>query len=243
MAPDLAWTLQAKDKNATVQPQHVRTPLEKFFSQYPKFRHQPLNSPVDEFNRLCREYGWGKGGSKKKSNPKKKDDPKKGVDPEKAAARRNFQTAMQKEFKRLYGSDEKDINNWHSLCHVLKINPVPDTLPGCRAVVLEKHVNLVDLVHGDKMEVRIFETEKELSEYTRAEEKFFPKENARDGGVLRALRRHILAPREDRRVMGRGVPGRNWRRKGSLGGANKTGVARTRSREKTANFFKVGGHG
>jgi hypothetical protein len=60
-------------------------------------------------------------------------------------------------------------------------------------------VNLVDLVHGSKVEVRIFRTEKELSEYTIATGKIFPKEDAKDGGVLRALRRHIFNPREDTR--------------------------------------------
>ena len=65
-------------------------------------------------------------------------------------------------------------------------------------VVLRMHVNLVDLVHGSKEEVTIFETEIELSEYTKETEKFFPKEDAKDGGVLRALRRHILVPREDK---------------------------------------------
>jgi len=104
---------------------------------------------------------------------------------------------MKMEFASLYGSDEKDINNWHKLCHVLKIDPAPQTLQGCRAAVLKKHVNLVDLVEGSKKEVRIFKTERELSEYTRTEKKFFPKEDAVDGGVLRALRRHILAPRGD----------------------------------------------
>lgn len=58
-----------------------------------------------------------------------------------------------------------------------------------------KHVNLVDLVQGDKLEVQIFETERALSKYTKRTNKFFPKENAVDGGVLRALRRHILSPR------------------------------------------------
>ena len=62
--------------------------------------------------------------------------------------------------------------------------------------VQKKHVNLVDLVHGSKQEVCIFETVKELREYTIATEKFFPKKDARDGGVLCALRRHILVPRE-----------------------------------------------
>ncbi len=125
---------------------------------------------------------------------------------------------MKKEFNNLYGSDEKDINNWHKLCFVLRINPLPNTLEKSRAVscrfsdsetpcpctksssfvqaVHKKHVNLVDLVHGSKEEVRIFETEKELSIYTIITEKFFPEDDAKDGGVLRALRRHIWAPRE-----------------------------------------------
>ncbi|KAH9019803.1 hypothetical protein EDB84DRAFT_1275619, partial [Lactarius hengduanensis] len=115
-------------------------------------------------------------------------------DRKKDAARKAFQIAMKKEFDNLYGSDEKDIKNWQKLCYVLRIEPVPDTL--WHAEVLKKHVNLVDLVHGAKEEVRIFETETELSEYTKKTKKFFPKEDAVDGGVLRALRRHILAPRE-----------------------------------------------
>jgi hypothetical protein len=76
---------------------------------------------------------------------------------------------------------------------------------GLRATqaVLKKHVNLVDLVEGNKKEVQIFRTERELSEYTRGTAKFFPKEDAVDGGVLRALRRHILAPRDDNLRLGK----------------------------------------
>ncbi|KAH9023980.1 hypothetical protein EDB85DRAFT_1894554 [Lactarius pseudohatsudake] len=140
-------------------------PLEDFFSQYPNFQSEPLNSPVVEFNRLCVDYGWERN------------------DPKKRAAHKAFQFAMKKEFDSLYGSDEKDIHNWYKLCNVLRIDPVPDTLQKCRSAVLEKHVNLVDLVHGSKERVRVFKTEKNL-------------EDAMDGGVLRALRRHILVPRE-----------------------------------------------
>ena len=120
---------------------------------------------------------------------------------------------MKKEFDTLYGSDEKDINNWFKLCHVLRIDPVPNTLKECRAVsaplrepfhffhfssrvVLQKHVNLVDLVQGSRENIQIFKSEEELSNYTHETEKFFPKERAKDGGVLRALRRRILEPRE-----------------------------------------------
>ncbi|KAH9071087.1 hypothetical protein EDB83DRAFT_2366461 [Lactarius deliciosus] len=143
-----------------------KTPLENFFSQYPNFQPEPSNSPVAEFDRLCKAE----------------------------AAREEFHSAMKKEFDKLYGSDEKDINNWLKLCFVLRIDPAPDTLRNCRNAVLRKHVNLVDLVRGSKKEVQIFKTEKELREYTIATRKYFPREDAQDGGVLRALRRRIFAP-------------------------------------------------
>jgi hypothetical protein len=90
--------------------------IKRFFSQYSKFQYQPGNSSVIEFNRLCKEYHW------------KKDDK------EVEAARDKFNRAMKQEFDTLYGSDEKDINNWFKLCHVLRIDPVPKTLDKCRAV-------------------------------------------------------------------------------------------------------------
>ncbi|KAI0293598.1 hypothetical protein BC826DRAFT_910617 [Russula brevipes] len=169
-------TEPTNNEKTVVQPLGVETPLEGFFSQYSEFQSQPLNSPVAEFNRLCKEYEWERG------------------DPEREAARDDFNFAIKREFDDLYGSDENDVDNWQKLCRVLKIDPVPDTLGGCRAVVVTKHVNLVDLIEGNRKEVRIFETEEQLSQYTRETCKFFPKEDAKDGGVLRALRRHILSP-------------------------------------------------
>ncbi|KAF8260808.1 hypothetical protein EI94DRAFT_1689434 [Lactarius quietus] len=168
-----------QNKNTIVLALGVTTPLDAFFSQYPNFQHQPSNSPVAEFDRLCEFHEWERHYQERKD------------------AREEFQNAMREEFNGLYGSDENDIGNWYKLCHVLGITPLPDTLPKCRAAVHTKHVNLVDLVHGSKVEVRQFKTVEELSEYTKETEKFFPKESARDGGVLRALRRHILTPHDD----------------------------------------------
>jgi hypothetical protein len=102
--------------NAISRPLGVATPLENFFSQYPEFQSQPSSSPVAEFNRLCKENEW------RKDDPEKKD------------ARYHFNIAIKEEFDDLYGSDENDIKNWHKLCRVLQIDPVPGTLPGCRAV-------------------------------------------------------------------------------------------------------------
>ena len=91
----------------------VTQPLKRFFSRYSEFQYQPASSPVSEFDRLCKEYGWEK---------KFKD------------ALRKFNLAMKKEFDALYGSDEKDIKNWYKLCHVLRIDPAPKTLNECRKV-------------------------------------------------------------------------------------------------------------
>jgi hypothetical protein len=201
-----------RGKRISVQPPGAKRPLEVFFSKYPNFRSQPSDSPVAEFKRLCKLHDW------ERDNP------------EREFARKVFHIAMKREFDHIYGSDEHGIKSWHLLCDVLGIHPVPDTLRECRAVsyrssdplclwsmkassfiqaVVKIHVNLVDLVHGSKVEVRIFKTEKQLSEYTIATGKYFPKEDAEDGGVLRALRRHILNPREAPRP-----PRKNKPRKG-----------------------------
>ncbi|KAF8260807.1 hypothetical protein EI94DRAFT_874457 [Lactarius quietus] len=183
--PGLSMRPQPIQKNTIDRPLGVTTPLEAFFSQYPNFQYQPLNSPVVEFDRLCELHKWKKNDRKRRG------------------AREEFQNAMTEEFNDLYGSDENDINNWYKLCHVLRITPVPDTLQKCRAVVRGKHVNLVDLVHGSKAEVVQFKTVGELSKYTLETGKIFGRESARDGGVLRALRRHIFEPARDDRISNR----------------------------------------
>ena len=200
---------QPGQRNSQVPPLRAKTPLEGFFSKYPKFKFQPSNSPTFEFNRLCKLYKWKKGDQGWK------------------VALEAFNISLKKEFNDLYGSDEHNIKNWRKLCYVLRIDPAPDTLRESRDVsslfseslreslslsserafvqaVLMKNVNLVDLVHSLKVKTPtppkppIFETETQLSVYTKMTGKFFPKEDARDGGVLRYLRRHILLPRDEK---------------------------------------------
>lgn len=58
-------------------------------------------------------------------------------------------------------------------------------------------VNLVDLVDmpNTGVLVRLFETEGELSKYTKRKNKIFPREDARAGGLLKHLLRQIARPR------------------------------------------------
>lgn len=60
--------------------------------------------------------------------------------------------------------------------------------------VRRTHVNLVDLTTDE--DVQVFDTERELSDYTMATENFFPRKNAHAGGLLRRLLRHIINPAE-----------------------------------------------
>lgn len=61
-------------------------------------------------------------------------------------------------------------------------------------MVRKVHVNLVDLVDTEKAgeDIRIFQSLKELREYTIREGKYFPRESAYAGGVLKFLLREIL---------------------------------------------------
>ena len=109
---------QPGHRKMKTRPLRAKTPLEGFFSRYPNYKYRPSKSPKVEFDRLCNLYAseW------------EEEDWKRRV------ARRAFNAALKEEFDVLYGLDEHDIKNWHKLCHVLRINPVPDTLQECRAV-------------------------------------------------------------------------------------------------------------
>ena len=130
-------------------------------------------------------------------------------------ARRKFKSAMVQQFNVLYGTDEEDLNSWQKLCHILNIKPVPKGLKECREVsicsndlmssfgiantnddqrVRQTHVNLVDLVDTPRTgaAVKVFPNLKKLQDYTIENEKYFPKEDAYAGGLLRFLLREIL---------------------------------------------------
>ncbi|KAK7685908.1 hypothetical protein QCA50_010715 [Cerrena zonata] len=151
-------------------------PIDKFFANFPTFnyrRHAPLN---DEFARLRKHQGW---------EPRTK---------ENTEMYGEFRNALIAEFNATYGMDENDIRSWQYLCTLLRIDPVPTSMERCREIVLSTHVNLVDLLdtHRTGKQVTIFETEAELRHYTIERKRFFPLDEARQGGVLKYLLRHIL---------------------------------------------------
>jgi len=62
-------------------------------------------------------------------------------------------------------------------------------------IVTSTHVNLIDLIDGG--DVRTFQTVVELSKYTKRQKKFFPRNNANAGNLLKYLLRHIARPSLD----------------------------------------------
>lgn len=76
---------------------------------------------------------------------------------------------------------------------------------------------MVDLVdtQGTGEPVMMFESEKDLSEYTQRTKKYFPQDNAYAGGVLKHLLRHITSPREvvPKKTSSRGQKGKRGRQK------------------------------
>ncbi|KAI0071284.1 hypothetical protein K474DRAFT_1669145 [Panus rudis PR-1116 ss-1] len=150
--------------------------LNAFFARYPPFRYNPSVPASNEFHRMCRTFDWAK------DNPAQKE------------AWKGFREAMVQQFNQIYGMDENNITNWQFLCQVLRISPIPDSLYACREAVLNTHVNLMDLLdrHGTGKEVKVFETLEGLRSYTKATRRFFPRERAKAGGILKYLLRKIF---------------------------------------------------
>ncbi|KAL1792981.1 hypothetical protein ACET3X_009488 [Alternaria dauci] len=148
--------------------------ISAFFTKYSDFPYDPNRGVAEEFYRMCDFFAWDKDDEQLKE------------------ARRAFKDAMVIQFNSLYGTDVANIENWHKLCVALYIEPLPDTVHHCKEKIKTIHVNLVDLVDTSRDGVELFASLDELREYTIDSGKFFPKESAYAGGVLKFLLREIL---------------------------------------------------
>ncbi|KIM82785.1 hypothetical protein PILCRDRAFT_456282 [Piloderma croceum F 1598] len=152
------------------------THLDEFFGQYPDFCYNPSAPVMSEFYRMCDFFSWERD------------------DDDREEAHGALKDAMTHQFNRKYGTDVDNLASWQALCIVLKIFPIPVALDACRDRVKQTHVNIVDLVDTRGQQVRVFNSVQELSTYTKETGKYFPKENAYAGGVLRLLLHAILNP-------------------------------------------------
>jgi len=160
------------------QQRNSESHLDEFFARYPAFSYNASAAVMTEFYRMCNFFSWGRD------------------DEEKESAREHLKDAMTQQFNSRYGTDVDDLSAWRNLCRVLEIDPIPDELKACRDMVKRAHVNIVDLVDTPNtgQRVKVFDSVQQLSAYTKDSGKYFPKENAYAGGVLKFLLREILNP-------------------------------------------------
>lgn len=200
---------------STSKPYDKSNPVDDFFARYPEFDYKPTASVSDEFRRMCEYFGWPKREDKRwaQENPGIIEDERKEGEQKKTGcrtpskreakarmmeARETFQVALIEQFNRYYGEDAEDFSNWRRLCQVLGLK-APGTMKSCRKLVKSTHVNLIDLIDafGNGKQVTLHKSEKDLREYTRQTERYFPRERIGRDGVLRYLRRRIVAPLPD----------------------------------------------
>jgi len=87
-------------------------------------------------------------------------------------------------------------------------------------LVWDTHVNLVDLVDTARIgtPIRLFASLEELTAYTVRTGKFFPKNNAYQGGLLKELLREILNPYFGKRRNGSAKRKERKKKKRAAGG-------------------------
>ncbi|EGN97585.1 hypothetical protein SERLA73DRAFT_57238 [Serpula lacrymans var. lacrymans S7.3] len=153
-----------------------QTPLDAFFAEYPAFAYNPASPARAEFSRMCRLLGFQK--------PSRLWD----------IAYARFRDALTEQFNHIYGTDVNDYASWKMLAEVLRISPLPDTIPGCRKKIKGVFVNITDLVDTPRTgeSVKLFKSESALADYTITSDKFFPREEAKAGGILKFLLRQIM---------------------------------------------------
>lgn len=78
--------------------------------------HDDKKDVAEEFYRMCDFFAWGQN------------------DHERNKARQAFKDAMVIRFNGLYGTDIRDIENWHKLCVAVHIEPLPTTVRNCKEV-------------------------------------------------------------------------------------------------------------
>jgi hypothetical protein len=152
-------------------------PIEAYFAKFPSFSYRPSTDwrQLAPFNSLANHLGWSKTHRKNEFNHFKE----------------TWTQVVESEFS---GSS---ISHYQSLCKDLDIEPIPDSVAGCKTVLREVF-NIVDLVQYRKdcqqgkiaSKPQKFRSLKQLSQYTSNENKYYSKHNAK-AEMLRELLKKV----------------------------------------------------
>ncbi|CAE6444618.1 unnamed protein product [Rhizoctonia solani] len=162
-----------------------RTHLEAFFAQpeYEGFDYDPTKPYMQQFYRMTNHFGWDSKGTEEQKQKFQ-------------AAREGINKASVLQFNEIFGTDKKSVTAWRNLCSVLDVAYIPKSRFRCQEVIRSLYVNICDLLDSPALGTRVkkFDSEEELSVYTKRTGKFFPLEDAHAGGLLRFLLRQVLVP-------------------------------------------------
>ncbi|KAK0438341.1 uncharacterized protein EV420DRAFT_1280067, partial [Desarmillaria tabescens] len=166
------------------------TPIETFFARYPEYPYDQSRETMLQFREMSNQLGWDKR--------------------ERFEALDDLHDAIAQQFNDIYGADVKDLQAWQRLCGLVGGGDIPDNIEACRAVIRRVHVNICDLVDYPATTIppRVFLTESALAAYSRSNGKIYPKDNAKAGGLLKFLLRHIINPSHNRGISSGSTRGR-----------------------------------
>jgi hypothetical protein len=188
-----AWTQSTMSETSA-------SALDDFFSRYGR-TYDPLQSPHTQWHRLRRSLRR-----------------RQASDAVRAEARAAYLDAVADEFNGLFGVSLEKLDGLQALCTEVHIQPVPVSITECLAVrpgrclicgptthtldqAIERiFVNIIDLIRARRSgrhDVHVFRTERELSAYTIATGKIFPRDHTNAGNLLKFLLRHIFHPRDE----------------------------------------------
>ncbi|RSL58453.1 hypothetical protein CEP53_006132 [Fusarium sp. AF-6] len=159
------------------------SPIDLFFGKHPEFDYMRDKPLWDEFDRMNQHFQLK--GAKNQS-------------------RVEFHIALVKEFNRMFGVDEGNLESWGKLCAAMGLS-IPTTLEEAHKIVRDAFVNLVVLVQSPRTgeTVKVFKNAEDLKEFTAETKWIFPQRHAQAGGLLKMLLRKMGGPSHGRRPQGK----------------------------------------
>jgi hypothetical protein len=151
-------------------------PISEYFAQFPDFEFRPSLDDwrqIGAFNALAQKKHWPQEFRKQEFEEFKA----------------TWTSIVEAEF-----AEDTTLPHYQSLCRDLRVDPIPDSITGCKNELATIYVNIVDLVQyrrnkreGRRLRpVRLFNNLQELREYTFAQQKWYPRETAK-AEMLREL--------------------------------------------------------
>ncbi|THW23112.1 hypothetical protein D6C86_02026 [Aureobasidium pullulans] len=141
-----------------------------FFELFPSFEPDRKASIKKEFDRLAKQQNW----------PKEVAERFRAVCYEDELADFSVAQGLTTPLKKL-----------QMLCAELCVDDIPPSINKCKEALNKVKVNLVDLMNARRQgkQVRIFESYKTLSKYTRKKKMYCPKQAAKSEGIRVLLKR------------------------------------------------------